>query len=206
MAKSTRKSSSRSNSSSSGSSRSRSGSNDTTVDKLAKAAMSKEMLAGGSCRGCCCDQREPESAQGNSRRRTRCSGYGASQAASSDASSATKLGSLIAEAVAEAAQRVMSGKWSAAWVRECLDEFEQLVETGAEIDRETFDRRAQVDRETFDDEAFDPCEIGKRRRQPVIDGAQVFRKALKRKKRWHRCREIVAQQRCFEIAANGAIA
>src|SRR5687767_10314174 len=57
----------------------------TTVDKIAKAAMSREMLGAG---------------------------LAAAEAATSVMSTASKLGELIAEAVADAAQRVMSGKWS----------------------------------------------------------------------------------------------
>jgi hypothetical protein len=99
MAKSTRKTSSRSGSGSKGNS----------VDKLAKAAMSKEMLGAGLAAAAI-------SASPAARRKIRDAGLDAadtaSQAANSMMASATKLGSLIAEAVADAAQRVMTGKWS----------------------------------------------------------------------------------------------
>jgi hypothetical protein len=82
-----------------------------TVDKLAKAAMSKEMLAAGLAAAAAAISASPAA-----RRKIRDAGLDAadtaSQAATNVVSSATRLGSLIAEAVAEAAQRVMSGKWS----------------------------------------------------------------------------------------------
>src|SRR5947208_12545674 len=90
---------------------SRSSSGNDTVDKLAKAAMSKEMLAAGLAAAAAAISASPKA-----RRAIRDAGLDAAdtatQAASSVMSSATKLGSLIAEAVAEAAQRVMSGKWA----------------------------------------------------------------------------------------------
>ena len=82
-----------------------------TLDKLAKAAMSKEMLAAGLAAAAAAISASP-----SVRRKIRDAGLdaadSASSAASSMASSVGKLGSLIAEAVADAAQRVMSGKWS----------------------------------------------------------------------------------------------
>lgn len=82
-----------------------------TVDKLAKAAMSKEMLAAGLTAAAAAISASPAA-----RRKIKEAGLdaadAASQAASSVASSATTLGSIIAEAVADAAQRVMSGKWA----------------------------------------------------------------------------------------------
>src|SRR3954447_655326 len=93
------------------SSRKSSGSGNATVDKLAKAAMSKEMLAAGLAAAAAAISASPKA-----RRAIRDAGLdaadSASQAASSMMSSATKLGSIIAEAVADAAQRVMSGKWT----------------------------------------------------------------------------------------------
>ena len=82
----------------------------TPSTRLAKAAISKEMLRCGSRRRRSGDQRQPKAGAA-----IRDAGLDAadtaSQAASNVMSSATRLGSLIAEAVAEAAQRVMSGKW-----------------------------------------------------------------------------------------------
>ena len=81
-----------------------------TMDKIAKAAMSKEMLAAGLAAAAAAISASP-----SARRKIRDAGLDAadtaSQAATSMMSSATKLGSIIAEAVADAAQRVMSGKW-----------------------------------------------------------------------------------------------
>src|SRR5579872_3562853 len=95
-----------------GSSNSSAGNKNDTVDKLAKAAMSKEMLAAGLAAAAAAISASPKA-----RRAIRDAGLDAAdtatQAASNMMASATKLGSLIAEAVAEAAQRVMSGKWSA---------------------------------------------------------------------------------------------
>src|SRR5438876_4046812 len=90
---------------------SRSSSGNDTVDKLAKAAMSKEMLAAGLAAAAAAISASPAA-----RRKIRDAGLDAAdtaqQAASSVAASATKLGSLIAEAVADAAQRLLSGKWT----------------------------------------------------------------------------------------------
>ena len=69
------------------------GSNKNTFDKIAKAAMSREMLAAVKDAGL-------EAADS------------ASAAATQMMTNASKLGSLIAEAVADAAQRVLSGKWA----------------------------------------------------------------------------------------------
>ena len=84
---------------------------DSTVDKIAKAAMSKEMLAAGLAAAAAAISASPAA-----RKKIRDAGMdaadSASQAANSVMSSATKLGSLIAEAVADAAQKVMSGKWT----------------------------------------------------------------------------------------------
>ena len=81
-----------------------------TVDKIAKAATSREMLGAG-CRRGGGDQCQP-----GARRKIRDAALDAadtaSQAATTVVSSASKLGALIAEAVADAAQRVMTGKWS----------------------------------------------------------------------------------------------
>src|SRR3989337_3103097 len=81
------------------------------LDKLAKAAMSREMLAAGLTAAAAAIAASPKA-----RRAIRDAGLDAADSASSAAtsvmSSASKLGNLIAEAVAEAAQRVMSGKWS----------------------------------------------------------------------------------------------
>ncbi|HEX4761164.1 MAG TPA: hypothetical protein VFU87_00030, partial [Sphingomicrobium sp.] len=89
-----------------GSSRSKS----TTVDKLAKAAMSKEMLAAGLAAAAAAISASPKA-----RKAIKDAGMDAADTASSAASSvmqsATRLGTLIAEAVADAAQKVMSGKW-----------------------------------------------------------------------------------------------
>ena len=88
-----------------------SGSKNETVDKLAKAAMSKEMLAAGLAAAAAAISASPKA-----RRAIRDAGLDAADTASSAASSmmasATKLGSLIAEAVADAAQRVLTGKWA----------------------------------------------------------------------------------------------
>ena len=81
-----------------------------TVDKLAKAAMSKEMLAAGSPRRPLRSAPAPRRAR-RSRTREWKRPTPPSKAAKSVMSSATRLGSLIAEAVADAAQKVMSGKW-----------------------------------------------------------------------------------------------
>src|SRR5438552_12119192 len=87
-----------------------SASGNATMDKLAKGAMSKEMLAAGLAAAAAAISASPKA-----RRAIRDAGLDAadtaSQAASNMMASATKLGSLIAEAVADAAQRVMSGKW-----------------------------------------------------------------------------------------------
>src|SRR3954470_15577764 len=101
MAKPTRSRSS--NAGSSGSS-----SRKETVDKIAKAAMSKEMLAAGLAAAAAAISASPKA-----RRALRHARLDPADTASNMMASATKLGSLIAEAVADAAQRVMSGKWSA---------------------------------------------------------------------------------------------
>lgn len=81
------------------------------VGRLAKAPMSKEMLAAGLAAAAAAISASPAA-----RKKIKEAGLGAadvaSQATSNVASSATTLGSIIAEAVADAAQRVMSGKWS----------------------------------------------------------------------------------------------
>jgi len=81
------------------------------MDKIAKAAMSKEMLAAGLTAAAAAIAASPAA-----RKKIRDAGLDAAdtaqQAANNVASSAAKLGSLIAEAVAEAADRLMSGKWS----------------------------------------------------------------------------------------------
>lgn len=83
-----------------------------TLDKIAKASMSKEMLAAGLAAAAAAISASPKA-----RRKIHDAGLDAaetaSQAASNVVSSATKLGSIIAEAVADAAQRVASGKWDA---------------------------------------------------------------------------------------------
>src|SRR5215208_419529 len=87
-----------------------SGGNESTIDKLAKAAMSREMLAAGLAAAAAAISASPAA-----RRKIRDAGLDAADTAQAAAStmvaSASKLGSLIAEAVADAAQRVMSGKW-----------------------------------------------------------------------------------------------
>src|SRR6476660_3036262 len=89
----------------------KSSSGNDTVDKLAKAAMSKEMLAAGLAAAAAAISASPAA-----RKKIRDAGLDAAdtaeRAAGSMLSSATKLGSIIAEAVADAAQRVMSGKWT----------------------------------------------------------------------------------------------
>ena len=84
---------------------------DDTLDKLAKAAMSREMLAAGLAAAAAAISASPAA-----RRKIRDAGLEAADtaqaAASTMVSSAGRLGSLIAEAVADAAQRVMSGKWT----------------------------------------------------------------------------------------------
>src|SRR5512134_1956350 len=85
-------------------------SNKATLDKIAKAAMSREMLAAGLTAAAAAIAASPKA-----RKAIRDAGLdaadSASQAATSMMTNASKLGSLIAEAVADAAQRVLSGKW-----------------------------------------------------------------------------------------------
>ena len=80
------------------------------LDKIAKAAMSREMLAAGLTAAAAGMAASPKARQGN-----KDAGMeppdGASGAATQMMTNASKLGSLIAEAVADAAQRVLSGKW-----------------------------------------------------------------------------------------------
>src|SRR5689334_14420562 len=82
-----------------------SGSGDSTVDKLAKGAMSKEMLAAGLAAAAAAISASPKA-----RRAIRDAGLDAadtaSQAATNMMASATKLGSLIAEAVRSEERRV----------------------------------------------------------------------------------------------------
>ena len=82
-----------------------------SFDKIAKAAMSREMLAAGLTAAAAAIAASPKA-----RRAIRDAGMDAADSASAAAttmvSSASKLGSLIAEAVADAAQRVLSGKWT----------------------------------------------------------------------------------------------
>ena len=82
-----------------------------TLDKIAKAAMSREMLAAGLAAAAAAISASPAA-----RRKIRDAGLDAADtaqaAASTMVSSASKLGSLIAEAVADAAQRVLSGKFT----------------------------------------------------------------------------------------------
>ena len=86
-------------------------SGNTTLDKIAKAAMSREMLAAGLTAAAAAIAASP-----GARRKIRDAGLDAADSASSAATqmmtSASKLGSLIAEAVADAAQRVLSGNWA----------------------------------------------------------------------------------------------
>src|SRR5512134_3405497 len=95
------------------SSRSKSGggSNKNTLDKIAKAAMSREMLAAGLTAAAAAIAASPKA-----RKAIKDAGLeaadSASQAATTMMTNASKLGSLIAEAVADAAQRVLSGKWA----------------------------------------------------------------------------------------------
>ena len=87
------------------------GSSKTTFDKIAKAAMSREMLAAGLTAAAAAIAASPKA-----RKAIRDAGLdaadSASQAATQMMTNASKLGSLIAEAVADAAQRVLSGKWA----------------------------------------------------------------------------------------------
>ena len=79
-------------------------------DKIAKAAMSREMLAAGLTAAAAAIAASPKA-----RRAIHDAGMDAADSASAATtnmmSSVSKLGSLIAEAVADAAQRVLSGKW-----------------------------------------------------------------------------------------------
>ena len=85
--------------------------NKANFDKLAKAAMSREMLAAGLTAAAAAIAASPKA-----RKAIRDAGLdaadSASQAATAMMTKASKLGSLIAEAVADAAQRVLSGKWA----------------------------------------------------------------------------------------------
>src|SRR6476620_2818749 len=87
------------------------GSDKTTLDKIAKAAMSREMLAAGLTAAAAAIAASPKA-----RKAIRDAGLdaadSASQAATTMMTNASKLGTLIAEAVADAAQRVPSGKWA----------------------------------------------------------------------------------------------
>ena len=82
-----------------------SGSSKTNFDKIAKAAMSREMLAAGLTAAAAAIAASPKA-----RKAIRDAGLdaadSASQAATTMMTNASKLGSLIAEAVADAAQRV----------------------------------------------------------------------------------------------------
>src|SRR4029453_13053712 len=82
-----------------------------TFDKIAKAAMSREMLAAVLTAAAAAIAASPKA-----RKAIRDAGLdaadSASQAATQMMTNASKLGSLIAEAVADAAQRVLSGKWA----------------------------------------------------------------------------------------------
>ena len=93
------------------SSKSKRSSGNDTLDKLAKAAMSREMLAAGLAAAAAAISASPAA-----RRKIRDAGLDAADTAQAAAASmvtnASKLGSLIAEAVADAAQRVLSGKWT----------------------------------------------------------------------------------------------
>ena len=86
-------------------------SSETTIDRIAKAAVSREMLAAGLTAAAAAIAASP-----TARRKIRDAGLDAADSATSAATSvmnnASKLGTLIAEAVAEAAQRVLSGKWT----------------------------------------------------------------------------------------------
>ncbi len=81
-----------------------------TLDKLAKAAMSKEMLAAGLAAAAAAISASP-----TARRKIRDAGVDAADtatnAATSVMSSASRLGSLIAGAFADAAQKVLSGNY-----------------------------------------------------------------------------------------------
>ncbi|HKX35712.1 MAG TPA: hypothetical protein VJM79_03485, partial [Rhizorhapis sp.] len=83
----------------------------TNFDKIAKAAMSREMLAAGLTAAAAAIAASPKA-----RKAIKDAGLeaadSASQAATTMMTNASKLGSLIAEAVADAAQRVLSGKWA----------------------------------------------------------------------------------------------
>ena len=87
------------------------GSNKSNFDKIAKAAMSREMLAAGLTAAAAAIAASPKA-----RKAIKAAGMEAAdrarQAATTMMTNASKLGSLIAEAVADAAQRVLSGKWA----------------------------------------------------------------------------------------------
>jgi hypothetical protein len=97
--------------SSTGRTKSGGGSSKATLDKIAKAAMSREMLAAGLTAAAAAIAASPKA-----RKAIKDAGLdaadSASQAATTMMTNASKLGSLIAEAVADAAQRVLSGKWA----------------------------------------------------------------------------------------------
>ena len=84
---------------------------ETTIDRIAKVAISREMLAAGLTAAAAALAASP-----TARRKIRDAGLDAADSATTAATSvmnnASKLGTLIAEAVAEAAQRVLSGKWN----------------------------------------------------------------------------------------------
>src|SRR4249919_2316327 len=86
-------------------------SKETTIDRIAKVAVSREMLAAGLTAAAAGLAASP-----TARRKIRDAGLDAADSATSAATSvmnnASKLGTLIAEAVADAAQRVLSGKWN----------------------------------------------------------------------------------------------
>jgi hypothetical protein len=108
-----------------------------TFDKIAKAAMSREMLAAGLTAAAAAIAASPKA-----RKAIRDAGLDAadtaSQAATQMMTNASKLGSLIAEAVADAAQRVLSGKWA--------DEGTGLTATSKPVAKKSAPRKAGATR------------------------------------------------------------
>ena len=174
-----------------------------TVDKLAKAAMSKEMLAAGLAAAAAAISASPKA-----RRAIRDAGLDAadtaSQAATNMMSSATKLGSIIAEAVADAAQRVMSRqmerrRWFAA-ARELV------ARRVAQVDRAKRATRQALDGKALDGEARETSTRAKaasvRARKPLRRAAKP---AAKRSHREALARVLAAAHRARgESAAQGA--
>jgi hypothetical protein len=83
----------------------------TNFDKIAKAAMSREMLAAGLTAAAAAIAASPK-ARARSATPAWTPPTAPARRRRNMVNSASKLGSLIAEAVADAAQRVLSGKWT----------------------------------------------------------------------------------------------